>query len=162
MRTTLLPGLLKTLVRNVGRGFGDVALFETGLVYRPSADAPERAPVLGVDRRPTEDELASIENALPAQPRRVAVVLAGEFERSGWWGKGRPASWADAVEAARAVAREAGVELQVRADRHEPWHPGRCAALHVGDTLVGHAGELHPASSRRTACRRAPARWSWS
>ncbi|MFC4060406.1 phenylalanine--tRNA ligase subunit beta [Planomonospora corallina] len=144
MRTTLLPGLLKTLVRNVGRGAGDVALFETGLVYRPAPDAPAKAPVLGVERRPTDAELASIERALPGQPRRVAVVLAGEFERSGWWGKGRPATWADAVEAARTVAREAGVALDVRADRHEPWHPGRCAALYAGETLVGHAGELHP------------------
>ena len=25
-----------------------------------------------------------------------------------------------------------------------PWHPGRCAALRVGDWIVGHAGELHP------------------
>ncbi|MER5318305.1 phenylalanine--tRNA ligase subunit beta [Streptosporangium roseum] len=144
MRTTLLPGLLKTLVRNVGRGFGDVALFEMGLVYRPSQDAPATAPVLGVDRRPTEEELASIEAALPAQPLRVGAVLAGEFERSGWWGKGRAGTWADAVEAARTVAREAGVTLDVRADRHEPWHPGRCAALYAGDVLVGHAGELHP------------------
>jgi phenylalanyl-tRNA synthetase beta chain len=38
-----------------------------------------------------------------------------------------------------------GAELSVSADRHAPWHPGRCAALHVGDVLVGHAGELHPA-----------------
>ncbi|MER7208801.1 phenylalanine--tRNA ligase subunit beta [Streptosporangium sp. NPDC000239] len=144
LRTTLLPGLLKTLVRNVGRGFGDVALFETGLVYRPAEDAPATAPVLGVDRRPEAEELASIEAALPAQPLRAGVVLAGEFERSGWWGKGRQAGWADAVEAARVVAREAGVVLDVRADRHEPWHPGRCAALYVGDVLVGHAGELHP------------------
>ncbi|MET8048748.1 phenylalanine--tRNA ligase subunit beta [Streptosporangium sp. NPDC005286] len=144
MRTTLLPGLLKTLVRNVGRGFGDVALFETGLVYRPSPDAPAVAPVLGVDRRPSPEELASIESALPAQPLRVGVVLAGEFEPSGWWGKGRGADWADAVEAARMVAAEAGVTLDVRADRHEPWHPGRCAALYAGDVLVGHAGELHP------------------
>ncbi|MEU0485628.1 phenylalanine--tRNA ligase subunit beta [Streptosporangium sp. NPDC006013] len=144
MRTTLLPGLLKTLVRNVGRGFGDVALFETGLVYRPSPDAPAVAPVLGVDRMPSPEELASIESALPAQPLRVGVVLAGEFGPSGWWGKGRGADWADAVEAARVVAAEAGVTLDVRADRHEPWHPGRCAALYAGDVLVGHAGELHP------------------
>ena len=144
MRTTLLPGLLKTLVRNVGRGFTDVALFETGPVYRPRAGAPEVAPVLGVERRPTAEELASIEAALPDQPTRVAVVLAGEFERSGWWGGGRAASWADAVQAARLVAAEAGVELSISADQHEPWHPGRCAALYVGDTLVGHAGELHP------------------
>ncbi|MGA4992886.1 phenylalanine--tRNA ligase subunit beta [Nonomuraea bangladeshensis] len=144
MRTTLLPGLLKTLVRNVGRGFADVALFETGPVYRPRPSAPETAPVLGVERRPTPEELASIEAALPDQPVRVAVVLAGEFERSGWWGKGRQASWADAVQAARLVAGEARLELSISADQHEPWHPGRCAALYVGDTLVGHAGELHP------------------
>ncbi|SDJ91244.1 phenylalanyl-tRNA synthetase beta chain [Nonomuraea maritima] len=144
LRTTLLPGLLKTLVRNAGRGFTDVALFETGSVYRPREDAPEAAPVFGVERRPTEEELASIEAALPDQPLRVAVVLAGEFERSGWWGAGRAASWADAVQAARLVAGEARVELSISADQHEPWHPGRCAALYVGDTLVGHAGELHP------------------
>ncbi|MFG1710056.1 phenylalanine--tRNA ligase subunit beta [Nonomuraea sp. M3C6] len=144
MRTTLLPGLLKTLVRNVGRGFADVALFETGPVYRPREGASEVAPVLGVERRPTLEELASIEAALPDQPLRVAVVLTGEFERSGWWGGGRQASWADAVQAARLVAAESRVELSISADQHEPWHPGRCAALYAGDTLVGHAGELHP------------------
>ncbi|MEV0621048.1 phenylalanine--tRNA ligase subunit beta [Nonomuraea sp. NPDC050404] len=144
MRTTLLPGLLKTLVRNAGRGFSDVALFETGAVYRTREGAPAVAPALGVERRPTAEELASIEAALPDQPRRVAVVLSGEFERSGWWGGGRAASWADAVQAARLVAAEARVELSISADQHDPWHPGRCAALYVGDTLVGHAGELHP------------------
>ncbi|MET7331320.1 phenylalanine--tRNA ligase subunit beta [Nonomuraea sp. NPDC005650] len=144
MRTTLLPGLLKTLVRNAGRGFTDAALFEMGPVYRPRVGAPEVAPVLGVERRPTAEELASIEAALPDQPVRVAAVLAGEFERSGWWGSGRAASWADAVQAARLVAAEARLELSISADQHEPWHPGRCAALYVGDTLVGHAGELHP------------------
>ncbi len=72
------------------------------------------------------------------------MVLAGEFERSGWWGTGRPATWADAVQAARLVAAEARIELSISADQHEPWHPGRCAALYAGDTLVGHAGELHP------------------
>src|SRR5690606_20230374 len=121
MRTTLLPGLLKTLVRNVGRGFTDVALFETGLVYRPEPDAPAVAPVLAVDRRPSEEELAEIERALPRQPVRVAAVLAGEFDRSGWWGEGRQASWADAIEAARVVAREAGVEPEIRADQYAPW-----------------------------------------
>ena len=34
--------------------------------------------------------------------------------------------------------------LDVTADEHAPWHPGRCAALTVNGTLVGHAGELHP------------------
>ncbi|WP_141576347.1 phenylalanine--tRNA ligase subunit beta [Actinomadura sp. WMMA1423] len=144
LRTTLLPGLFKVLALNVGRGFGDTALFEIGVVFRPRPDAPERAPRLAVDRGPTAEEVAALEAALPDQPHRVAVVLSGDREPSGWWGGGRPALWADAIEAARTVAREVGVELTVRADQHAPWHPGRCAALYAGDTLVGHAGELHP------------------
>lgn len=144
LRTTLLPGLLKVLALNVGRGFGDVALFEVGVVFRPRPDGPAAAPRLPVDRGPTAEEIASLEAALPDQPHRVAVVLSGDREPSGWWGEGRPALWADAIEAARTVAREVGAELAVRADQHAPWHPGRCAALYVGDTLAGHAGELHP------------------
>ncbi|MEO3767513.1 phenylalanine--tRNA ligase subunit beta [Streptomyces sp. B5E4] len=147
LRTTLLPGLLAALRRNHGRGAADLALFETGLVFRPSGY--ETAPVrLPVDRRPTDEEIAGLDAALPKQPRRAAVVLAGARERAGWWGPGRPADWADAVEAARTVAREAGVELAAEADRHAPWHPGRCAALYAvvdGERrVVGHAGELHP------------------
>ncbi|HZG04407.1 MAG TPA: phenylalanine--tRNA ligase subunit beta [Streptomyces sp.] len=151
LRTTLLPGLLAALRRNDGRGSqggqAGLALFETGLVFLPTG---EEAPAvrLPVDRRPTDEELASLGAALPRQPRRAAVVLAGPREQDGWWGKGRPATWADAVEAARTVAREAGVELIVEADRYAPWHPGRCAALRAeidGErTLLGHAGELHP------------------
>jgi phenylalanyl-tRNA synthetase beta chain len=144
LRTTLLPGLLKALALNVGRGFPDTALFELGVVFRPRPDAPDRAPRLAVDRGPTAAEVAELEAALPDQPHRVAVALSGDREPAGWWGEGRPALWADAIEAARTVAREVGVELTVRADQHAPWHPGRCAALYAGDTLVGHAGELHP------------------
>ena len=35
--------------------------------------------------------------------------------------------------------------VDVTADDHAPWHPGRCAAVRVNGELVGHAGELHPA-----------------
>ncbi|MGW4347376.1 phenylalanine--tRNA ligase subunit beta [Streptomyces sp. NPDC004690] len=147
LRTTLLPGLLGALRRNDGRGGHDLALFETGLVFRPTGreEIPARLPA---DRKPTPEQLAALDAALPHQPRRVAVVLAGAREQTGWWGKGRPSDWADAVEAARTVAREAGAELIVRADQHAPWHPGRCAALYVRvdgeEVLAGHAGELHP------------------
>ncbi|MFI0987408.1 phenylalanine--tRNA ligase subunit beta [Streptomyces exfoliatus] len=147
LRTTLLPGLLGALRRNDSRGSHDLALFETGLVFRPEGQ-PGVAVRLPVDRRPTDAEIAQVNAALPAQPRRAAVVLAGAREQAGWWGKGRPADWADAVEAGRTVAAEAGVELIISADQHAPWHPGRCAAFHVevdGEkVLVGHAGELHP------------------
>ncbi|WP_149183763.1 phenylalanine--tRNA ligase subunit beta [Streptomyces sp. TRM49041] len=147
LRTTLLPGLLGALRRNDGRGSHDLALFETGLVFRLPAE-PGVAVRLTVDRRPTDAEIAGVNAVLPEQPRHVAVVLAGAREQAGWWGKGRPADWADAVEAARTVAREAGTELIVRQGQYGPWHPGRCARLAVvvdgAERLVGFAGELHP------------------
>ncbi|MFG2266154.1 phenylalanine--tRNA ligase subunit beta [Streptomyces sp. NPDC048720] len=147
LRTTLLPGLLGALRRNDGRGSHDLALFETGLVFQPREE--QHAGVhLSVDRRPTDEEIASLDGALPEQPRHVAVVLAGAREQAGWWGKGRPADWADAIEAGRAVAREAGADLIVRKGQYGPWHPGRCAELAVvadgTERVVGHAGELHP------------------
>jgi phenylalanyl-tRNA synthetase beta chain len=143
LRTTLLPGLLVAARRNVGRGNTDVALFEIGPVFLPR-ERQSTPPRPSLAARPTSDEIAALDAALPDQPTRVAVVLVGDLEPAGWWGPARRATWADAVEAARVVARAARVELSVRGDRHAPWHPGRCGALYVEDRLVGHAGELHP------------------
>jgi phenylalanyl-tRNA synthetase beta chain len=71
-------------------------------------------------------------------------VLAGNWELPGWWGKGRPMTWVDAIESARLIARAIGIELEVAADQHAPFHPGRCAVLRLNGEVVGHAGELHP------------------
>src|SRR4051794_33832171 len=140
LRTTLLPGLLATLARNLARGSRDVAVFELGAVFPGGVRTP--APVPGVDRRPDEDTLAALLGAVPDQPWHVAVVLTGNREPRGWWGPGRPEMWADAIEAARVVAAAAGAELTVRAGENAPWHPGRCAELLVGHgagaTVVGH------------------------
>jgi phenylalanyl-tRNA synthetase beta chain len=148
LRTTLLPGLFRALVRNVGRGFADLGLFETGQVFLPRPGSPGIAPILATDRGPTEAELATLAAALPDQPMRVAGVLAGSRELPGWWGPGHPQTWSDAIEAARAAGAVSHLALEVRAAAAAPWHPGRCAALYVraGDSewLAGYAGELHP------------------
>jgi phenylalanyl-tRNA synthetase beta chain len=143
LRTSLLPGLLATLLRNVGRGNRDLALFEMGLVFLPRADAPP-APEPGVEHRPSDEEIAAMNAAIPDQPRHAAVVLCGELEPKGWWGPGRAATWADAIEAARVVGASARVELEFRPADVAPWHPGRCAEVMHGDVVIGHAGELHP------------------
>ena len=150
LRTTLLPGLLRVLARNIGRGFADVALFEMGLVFHPRPGSRGIAPILPVDHAPTVEELGRLDAELPDQPLRVAVVLAGDRELPGWRDRtGRPASWADAVQAARDVGHACRVPVTVRAAQQPPWHPGRCAAVFVpsgegGEWLAGHAGELHP------------------
>ena len=143
LRTTLLPGLVTTLRRNLSRGATDLALYEIGSVFLPRRDAPA-APRPPVTRRPTDDELAALEAALPDQPVHVAGLLTGDAETGGWWGPGRPATWSDAVEAARIVAASVRVEAEVRPGDLAPWHPGRCAELVVAGRPVGAAGELHP------------------
>ncbi len=140
--TTLLPGLLRTAARNLGRGAPGVTLFETGTVAFPTVGGT--APIYGVDRAPTTDELDALLAAIPRQPLHLGVVLAGERERGGWWGAGREAGWSDAIAVVRRLAAELGVEVTVRATSLAPWHPGRCAEISVGDTVLGHAGELHP------------------
>ncbi|MCW2842315.1 MAG: phenylalanyl-tRNA synthetase beta subunit, partial [Nocardioides sp.] len=140
--TTLLPGLLKAATRNLGRGAPGVALFETGTVAFPADRGP--APIYGVDWRPSDGELAKLFEAIPDQPLFLAVVLAGERQRSGWWGDGRSAGWADAVDVVRRLGAELGVEVRVEPAARMPWHPGRCARVLVGDEEFGHADELHP------------------
>ena len=81
-------------------------------------------PEPGVDGRPSDAEIAQITAALPAQPLHVGVVLAGDREPRGWWGSGRQACWADAVQAARLVGEAARVELRITAGDNPPWHPG--------------------------------------
>jgi len=143
LRTSLLPGLLANLTRNLGRGSRDLAIFEMGLVYLPSgSNGP--APRPGVQRRPSDAELAAIARTVPAQPRHVATVTAGDVELPGWWGPGRAASWSDAIEAARSVARAAGATIEIAAADIAPWHPGRCAEISIDGRVVGTAGELHP------------------
>ncbi len=143
LRTTLLPPLLAAVRRNLGRGARDLALYELGLVFHPS---PVRTPPpqMGVAHRPSDEELAASEAVVPDQPWHVAAVLTGEVEPAGWWGAGRAALWADAIEAARVVADAAGTPATVRKASLAPWHPGRCAEIVVADRVIGHAGELHP------------------
>jgi len=145
LRTDLLVTLLDTARRNVARGNPDVCVYELGLVTlaEPGTGA---APAFPGGTRPTDDELAALEAAVPQQPRHVAGVLAGRVELAGTWGPGRRADHTDAIAAVRRIASAAGVDVRLVADAgRAPWHPGRCARVEAGDgTVLGWAGELHP------------------
>jgi phenylalanyl-tRNA synthetase beta chain len=149
LATTLLPGLLESLVRNVSRGAVDAALFAIEQVVEPTAQT-RAVDLIPTDRRPSDDEIATLDASLPSQPEHVGVVLAGLREPAGPWGPGRPVHPADAFEAVRIVGRAAGVEVTLRPAQHLPWHPGRCAEVLVGDAVVGYAGQLHPAVIERS------------
>jgi phenylalanyl-tRNA synthetase beta chain len=149
LATTLLPGLLESLSRNVSRGAVDASLFAIAQVVEPSTKT-HAVELIPTNRRPGDDEIAMLDASLPNQPQHVGVVLTGLREAAGPWGAGRPVDASDAFEAVRIVGRAAGVELRLRPAQYLPWHPGRCAEVLIGDTVIGHAGQLHPAVTERT------------
>ncbi|MDT5265529.1 MAG: phenylalanyl-tRNA synthetase beta chain, partial [Mycobacterium sp.] len=153
LATTLLPGILEALARNVSRGTPDVALFAIEQVAEATPRTRPLQPI-PVDRRPTDDEIVAIDDSLPRQPVHVAAVLTGLREPAGPWGPGRPVEASDAFEAVRIIGRACNVEFTLRATQLLPWHPGRCAEVLLGDSetgiVVGHAGPLHPAVIERT------------
>ncbi|GAA1106132.1 phenylalanine--tRNA ligase subunit beta [Tsukamurella strandjordii] len=148
LATTLLPGLLEILARNVSRGQRDLALYSIAQVVLPSEKTVAVDPI-PVDRRPTAEQIDELNASLPVQPEHVAVVFTGLREPAGPWGAGRPADATDAFEAVREIGRASNVELTLRSAQYAPFHPGRCAEVLAGDVVVGHAGELHPAVLER-------------
>ncbi|MDT5046903.1 MAG: phenylalanyl-tRNA synthetase beta chain [Mycobacterium sp.] len=153
LATSLLPGLLEALARNVSRGITDVALFAIAQVVQPT-EQTKSGGLIPVDRRPTDAEIALLDASLPQQPQHVAAVLTGLREPRGPWGDGRRAESADAFEAVRIIAGASGIEVALRAAQHLPWHPGRCAEVLVvsghDEKVVGYAGQLHPAVIERS------------
>lgn len=143
LRTTILPGLLDTLRRNVSRGFRDVALYESGLVFLPGERiGSSQIPPLGA--RPTDEVLADIEAGIPAQPHRIAAVFAGHDSHPGPGHNPRMYDWQDPIGVALDIADVVGAELTVRQGTHWAFHPGRNAELVVDGHVIGHAGELLP------------------
>ena len=143
LRSTLLPGLFAAVARNTSRSLTDLALFEQGRVFVDGSEPA--APRPGVTHRPTDEELAALDAALPAQPHHLAAVVTGQWRAAGWQGPAVPADWTHVVAFAERAAAAVGVTVARRNAEEAPWHPGRCAELSVDGVVLGYAGELHPA-----------------
>ena len=148
LRTTLLGPLLGILKRNLGRGHRDLALYEIG---RGLPSASRRGGAAGDGRGPAARPTRSSPpptRSCRRQPWHVAAVLTGDMDPAGWWGAGRAAGWADAIEAARDVLAAAGIPDRAgRGARRRATRPGTPAgapSCAVDGAVVGHAGELHP------------------
>jgi len=143
LRTHLLPGLLTTAARNIGRGAKDVAIFEIGSIFRDTAP-PEKQDAISTAQKPTPAQLKKIYDGVPAQPLHVGGVITGKINPDGWKNKGRIADWNDAIGYAIRIIEQTGNSWSITSSDFAPWHPGRCAEIQVNGKAVAHAGELHP------------------
>ena len=173
LATTLLPGLLEALGRNVSRGAVDTALFAIAQVVEPTAEtrAVQRIPT---ERRPTKEEVRTLDASLPRQPQHVGVVLAGLREPCGPMGPGparrshrcvrggtghRSRRRRRNVSAARAVPAMASRPVRRGGDRRHRRRTcgtvaprGRGAVRPARGDLCGRTG-LGPGPDRRDAAR---------
>ena len=143
LRTSLLPGLFAAVARNTSRSLTDLALFEQGKAFFEGGEPA--APRPGVAHRPSDEEIADIDAAIPAQPHTVAAVVTGNWRPAGWAGPAVAADWTHVVALAEHAAAAVGARLSRRNVERAPWHPGRCAELSLNGIVLGYAGEVHPA-----------------
>ena len=145
MRSTLLPSLFDALERNRSRGFDAAALFERSAVHS-GAVGVEASPTTSA--KPESSALRNLDRALPEERQMLAGAAYGDFAPAGVFGSGRTWMWADAIDAALALCRAAGFEARALSADVAPWHPGRCARIHIDvdgvNRTVGCAGEIHP------------------
>ena len=143
LRTHLLPGLLTTAVRNIGRGSKNLAIFEIGTIFRNTTPLG-KALNPGVSKRPSEKVIKDIYDGVPKQMLFVGAVVTGEKVLSDWQGSGSKFNWSDAIAKAQEIIESTGNDCEILSSDLAPWHPGRCAELRVNGKPIAHAGELHP------------------
>lgn len=114
MRTTLVPSMLSTVARNLARKNNNGRLFEYARVY-----IPKELPL----------------KELPEEKNRLSLAVFGEGEDF-FTLKGTIESLLAKLHVHSKVvfAKEKVCYL----------HPGRTAAIYVGETKVGYIGEVHP------------------
>ena len=146
LRRSLVPGLVQVAHRNLSRGFTDLALYETGLVFTPEAGVDYgTAEVPPLAQRPTDETLAELNAAIPPQPRHVAVLLTGNLQAKQPAHPAVPMELADALAAVEVIGAAAGVRIDVAQGQRAALHPGRTGILSVAGVEVGYVGELLPA-----------------
>jgi phenylalanyl-tRNA synthetase beta chain len=127
MRTLLLGSLLDIAARNTARGAGALALFESTRVYLEG-----------------EGEFAGDRPAPFAEPHRLAGIAAGVLAPRSWRGGGEAADFFALKGVLEGLAAQLGVELGFAPAEEAFLHPGRAAAVSVGDAAAGWLGEVHP------------------
>lgn len=119
MRTSLWPGLLKTVAYNQNRQQSRIRLFETGLRFIRSGDEIDQVPML-------------------------SGVLTGPHSPESWVNGRRAVDFYDVKGDLEALFDLLGINVEFQAAEHAALHPGQSAELRLAGLRVGWVGALHP------------------
>jgi phenylalanyl-tRNA synthetase beta chain len=124
MRPTLLGSLLDAARHNVSRNGPDVAIFESGAVYRVSRD-----------------------NASADEHHALGALLTGAlggWASKSWRGEQHEADFFAAKALLGALLDKFHLDWSVQPQAWPFLHPGRSAAVLAGGETLGFVGEVHP------------------
>jgi phenylalanyl-tRNA synthetase beta chain len=121
MRPTLLGSLLDAARHNLARNGPDVAIFESGTVYR-----------------------ASQEGRLADEHHGLGALLCGALAPRSWRGTPGEADFFAAKALLGALLEKLHVDWSVEPRVWPFLHPGRSAAVVAGSETLGFLGEVHP------------------
>ena len=122
LRTSLVPHLLDVLRHNAQRQQSDLQIFEMGSVYIPR-------------RLPLDEQ--------PDERLTLGIALMGDYPRE-WGFAPRTADFFDLKGLVELIFSRLGLSCNWEAAESAGLHPGRCAAIKLGNTNVGILGEIHP------------------
>ncbi len=127
MRTSLLPGLVQTLIKNVNKQAQRVALFETGLTFKPLADF-------------NADTMQGL-----AQDGYVAGLLYGHKADQSWHSGSQNVDFYDLKGALESLLSLAQADVTYTPCHDVAYlHPGQSAYVSLNGSVIGVLGALHP------------------
>ena len=130
MRTSLLPGMLETVSRNLSYRSQDLHLFELRPVFNVVAGAVQ-----------------------PSEELHLCAAITGRIEREGWAQRNDKVDFFDLKGYVEKICEQLNVfHLCVEADAQQSFmHPGKSCRLYSGKVLLGVIGELHPQTQENYA-----------
>ncbi|MCS7158358.1 MAG: phenylalanine--tRNA ligase subunit beta [Blastocatellia bacterium] len=122
LRTSLLPGLLESLLHNIHHGVRSVRLYEIGTCFIAMEDG----------QRPIERE-------------QLGLVATGLFNERAWQDHHRPFGFYEMKGVVEALLEKLRVRrVAFERSPREYLHPGQSARLLVDGEPIGDFGQLHP------------------
>ncbi|MFT7403023.1 phenylalanine--tRNA ligase subunit beta [Zhongshania sp.] len=119
MRTSLLPGLIKTAMHNAKRQQPRIRLFESGLRFLKSDDGLKQIPTL-------------------------AALLMGRREPESWSEAGELVDFYDLKADLESLLSVTTGKISFKAAKYVAMHPGQTADVYCDDLHIGRIGALHP------------------
>lgn len=122
MRTTVLPSMLDSLSHNHAHRNPTASLYELGTIYTPVVR----------DGKADADQL----------PHEEKILTLGSYGRLSFF------QFKGVIEA---ICRKLNIpQVSFAAEPENPsYHPGRCAKVYAGETLLGTFGAVHPLVARK-------------